>query len=238
MNPVKKVILVFVVFLAIGAFFSVQAVEMIRYILPESVSLVAFSPVDIFIAIATVVLVFAAIFTVPVILFEAIKFLKPAMYEKEKKELFKFLPLSLLLFVTGAIFGVYIMAFFGLRFFATLGETYGIENLWSLSSLTESLAMIGIAFGLTFQMPIVMFFLVKHRIVSRKDLAASRGIVLLILLIMAALLTPPDLMSQILMVVPLYALFEGTLFYLRFVKTEKKSKKIEHKAKKEHEAKP
>jgi len=224
LNPLKKIVFVFLIFLAIGAYFSVQAVEVIRGILPENVSIVAFSPVDVFVAIATVVVAFALMFTLPVVLFEAIKFIKPALYEKEKKALFKFLPISIFLFLAGAGFGVYIMAFFGLRFFAAMAAEYGIQNLWSLSSLTESLAIIGIAFGLTFQMPLVLTFLVKQRLVKREELASARPLVLLGILILAAFLTPPDLMSQILMALPLYALFEGTLFYLHFVQPKEKKK--------------
>lgn len=222
MNSIAKIVLAFGVFLAIGAFFSVQIVELFKSFLPESVVLISFSPIDVFVAIATVVVAFALVFTLPFVVMEILRFIKPALYEKERKNLFKFVPISIVLFVLGAVFGIYVMAFFGLRFFASLGEMYGIENLWSLSGLITSLAFTAIGFGITFQLPLAMMFAVKTGLVQRQVFVSARPYVLVGILILSALLTPPDVISQLLMTIPLYGMFEGTLLYLKFVKTNRK----------------
>jgi len=222
MNPIKKVIIAFVIFLAIGSFISIPLVSWFSSMLPEGITLVAFSPTDTFIAVMTIIFAFAIIFTTPIALFEMIRFVKPALYQKERKDLMKILPISVALFVSGAIFGVYIMIFIGLNFFAKIATMYGINNLWSLSGLVEGIASISIAFGIAFQLPIMLVFLVKFGFVKRSDLTSFRVTVFLGLLIVSAIVTPPDAISMLFMALPLYALYEGTLVYLKFFNKEQK----------------
>lgn len=220
LNPLKKVFAFFVLFALIGAFISLPVIQLFRSFLPENIMLVSFSPIDVFTAVVTLVVVFALTFTVPFALVEAIRFVRPALYEKEKKLLMSVAPFSSLLFAVGAVFGVYVMVFVGLRFFAELGVLYGLQNFWSLSGLVETILLSAIVFGLTFQMPIALVFLVKYGFITRQDLVVSRGLVLFMLLLIGAVLTPPDLVSQLLMAFPLYLLYEGTLLYLKMNKTE------------------
>ena len=214
-GPLKRIFAVFIIFICVGSFFSVQIVDFFKTLLPEGIMLVAFSPVEVFFSIIWVVIAFAAIFTFPVILVELLRFIAPALYISERKLLTRILPFSLFLFVVGAIFGVAIMAFFGLIFFAEFGTTYGIQNLWSLGGLINTMAMVAIGFGIAFQLPIIVTFLVRQKIVELAQFRAIRLHVIVALLIISAVLTPPDIISQILMAVPLYLLFEGTLLYLK-----------------------
>ena len=77
------------------------------------------------------------------------------------------------------------------------------------------MAMIAIGFGIAFQLPIIVTVLVKQKIVELAQLKKIRKHIIVALLILSAFLTPPDIISQILMAVPLYLLFEGTLLYLK-----------------------
>jgi sec-independent protein translocase protein TatC len=219
-GPLKRVLSLFIIFLIIGAFFSVQIVDFFKTLIPPGIMLVAYSPVEVFFSIIWVVVVFATIFTFPLFLIEVLRFVSPALYDNERKLLTRMFPLSLFLFIVGAIFGVSIMAFFGLIFFADMGVTYGIQNLWSLGSLINILGMVAIGFGIAFQLPIVVTILVRQKIVEIKQLKAIRVHIIVVLLILSAVLTPPDIISQILMAVPLYLLFEGTLLYLKVFNKE------------------
>jgi len=214
-GPLKRIFATFIIFLCIGSFFSVQIVDFFKTLLPKGITLVAFSPVEVFLSIIWVIVIFAAIFTFPIFLVEIVRFVSPALYENERKLLTRLLPISLILFVGGAIFGICIMAFFGLIFFAEFGTTYGIQNLWSLGGLMSTMGMIAIGFGIAFQLPIVITVLVKQKIVELDQLKKIRKHIIVALLVLSAFLTPPDVISQILMAVPLYLLFEGTLLYLK-----------------------
>ena len=214
-GPLKRILAVFIIFLCIGSFFSVQIVDFLKLLLPDGIMLVAYSPVEVFLSIIWVVVAFAAIFTLPLIFVETLRFISPALYENERKIMTRLFPISLILFIVGAMFGVSIMAFFGLIFFAEFGTTYGIQNLWSLGGLINTMAMIAIGFGIAFQLPIIVTVLVKQKIVELAQLKKIRKHIIVALLILSAFLTPPDIISQILMAVPLYLLFEGTLLYLK-----------------------
>jgi len=147
-------------------------------------------------------------------LFEVIRFISPALFKHERNALFKIVPISLVLFVIGTIFGVSIMAFFGLIFFSEFALSYGIPNMWSLSGLVGTMVTIGVGFGFAFQLPLVIVFLVKQRLVGISKLKEIRLYVVLFLLVVSAFLTPPDVVSQILMALPLYLLYEGSIWYL------------------------
>jgi len=215
-KPLKKIAGVFILLAVIGSLVSVQIMRLFQSFLPKNVLLISYTPMDTFVAIATIIIGFAAIFTIPIALIELVKYIKPALYKKEKGLLNKLLPTSMILFAGGSIFGVYAMASFGLKFFANISTVYGIQNLWSLSGLTESIALTAIAFGITFQLPIFLTFLVRQGIINLEQLSTQRATALIGFLVISAVITPPDIISQLLMTVPLYLLFEGTLLYLRF----------------------
>lgn len=232
MNSLKKILIAFIVFAAMGAYFSAQMVSFFSSLLPENVILVAFSPTDTFISVATIVIAFAAVLTAPIALLELVRFVSPALYKKEKRGLMKLLPVSIILFVAGASFGIYVMIFIGLQFFAALAASYGVSNMWTLSGLMESVTFMGIAFGIAFQMPILLVFLVKYGFLKIEHLISLRPLVFIGILILSAFLTPPDALSMLLMALPLYGLFEGTLLYLKiFNKKNNKeaTKNVEHR---------
>lgn len=213
----KKVIVVFLVFLILFTFFSTTIFDFIKFLIPKNAELVAFSPVEVFSSILTLIVSFSVAFTLPFFLFEISKIILPALYEHEKKAFMKILPISFILLSFGVIFGILVMAFFGLSFFADFGASYGVKNIWGLGGVINSFIMIGIGFGIAFQFPLLMIFLVKFNLIKIKTFSSIRGYVVVILLIISAILTPPDVMSQLIMFFPLYFLYEGTLLYLKAI---------------------
>ncbi|MFA5763705.1 MAG: twin-arginine translocase subunit TatC [archaeon] len=214
-GPLKRTLIVFFIFLIIGGFFSNNIIDFFKALLPTNVILVAFNPAEVFVSVFTIIIGFSIVFTTPYFLFEVIRFVSPALYAKEKKTMYKIIPISAILFIGGAIFGISIMAFFGLIFFSEFATSYGIQNMWSLSGLVNALVGIAIAFGIAFQLPIITVILVKQKMIALKTLQKLRYHIIIILLIISAFLTPPDVVSQVLMATPLYLLYEGTLLYLK-----------------------
>ena len=214
-KPLKKVFVLFIIFLIAGWQFSTYIIDFFKSLMPENIMLVAFSPIEVFTSVISLVLLFAVVFTTPFFLYELIKFISPALYAKERRALNILIPISLVLFILGSVFGLFIMAFFGLAFFASMGGLYGITNLWSLGSLINSLTFISFGFGTAFQLPILMIFLVKLDIIPIELLKSLRKYIIIILLIIGAILTPPDVISQLLLALPLYLLYEVTLLYLK-----------------------
>jgi sec-independent protein translocase protein TatC len=220
---IKKIGIIFSIFFVIGCFLTNVFINFITSLIPIGVELVAFAPSEVLISIITIILMFAVTCTFPFVLLELTRFVLPALFEKEKRYLKKFLPITITLFSLGVVFGVIVVAFFGLSFFAEFNTSFGVTSIWSLNTVIGILLMAGIGFGVAFQFPILMFVCNKVGLVSVERLKFLRKYVIVLLLVVTGLLTPPDVVSQLIMFVPLYLLFESTLFYLGFSK-KKRSK--------------
>ena len=150
---------------------------------------------------------FALFFGGPVLLWEMWQFIAAGLYPREKKMTLRYFPMSVLLFVSGVLFGYFMMVPYALFFLArmTLEQIQyweSVENYWSfLVSLT-------LALGVVFQLPVVMLGLARLGIVEPKAFSKYRGHFVIGALVMAAVLTPPDPFTQMLMAVPMVVLYE------------------------------
>jgi len=164
---------------------------------------------------------FGALFlALPVILYQLWGFTAPGLYEKEKKYIIPFVILSMLFFLGGAGFCYYIVFPFVFDFFMAFSN----DTLRAMPAIRQYLAFTTrmlIAFGLVFEMPIFFFFLGKVGLVSYKGLAKQRRLAVVLVFVGAALLTPPDVISQSMLAGPLLILFEISLQLVRL--TGKKS---------------
>ncbi|MBA4367059.1 MAG: twin-arginine translocase subunit TatC [Desulfobacterium sp.] len=143
----------------------------------------------------------------PVIFFEFWMFVSPGLYKKERKVLIPIMVLSTAFFLGGALFGYFIVFPYGFEFF--LG--FANENILALPSMEEYLSFVSkmlIAFGLVFELPLVLTFMARLGIVSVDFLKTNRKYAILVIFIVAAILTPPDVISQVMMAVPLMFLYE------------------------------
>jgi len=156
----------------------------------------------------------------PVIFHQLWLFVAPGLYQKEKKLVIPFVVTSTILFVGGALFGYLIVFPFGFRFFLGLAT----ESVTALPSVREYIGLsmkLLLAFGIIFELPVVLFFLTKTGLVTPKALRKQRKYAILSSFIVGAVLTPPDVISQLMMSVPLVALYEvGILVSLLAVKKE------------------
>lgn len=165
----------------------------------------------------------------PVILYQFWMFVVPGLYRTERKLLAPIILLSSIFFICGALFGYFIVFPLGFQFF--LG--FANENIQALPSMREYLSFASkllIAFGLAFELPIVITFLAKLGIVTVGFLRKNRKYALLLFFVAAAILTPPDVVSQIMMAFPLMALYEISILGAVIFGKKKKEDKGEKSA--------
>ena len=150
----------------------------------------------------------------PVILYEVWKFTAPGLYDSEKRYMIPFIFFAFLFFVGGAAFCYYMVFPFVFDFFMGFSK----ESLKAMPAIKQYLAFITrliIAFGLVFEMPIIFFFLGRIGLISYKTLARQRRMAIVLVFLGAALLTPPDVVSQLLLAGPLLILFELSIQLVR-----------------------
>ncbi len=146
-------------------------------------------------------------FASPVIIYQFWKFVAPGLYENEKKLFYPIIFMSTLCFVGGALFGYYVVFPFGFKFFLGFA-TESIKPFPSMKEYVSFASKLLLAFGLVFELPLVITFLARIGLVSVEFLKTNRKYALLIFFIFAAILTPPDVVTQVLMALPLMILYE------------------------------
>ena len=147
------------------------------------------------------------ILATPILFFQFWMFVAPGLYEKEKRLLIPIVSLSTVFFVGGAFFGYFIVFPYGFKFF--LG--FASDTIKPLPSMREYLSFAStllLAFGLVFELPLIITFLAKLGMVSVPFLKKNRKYAILLFFIAAAILTPPDVVTQIMMALPLIVLYE------------------------------
>ncbi len=147
----------------------------------------------------------------PLLVYHLFSFLGPALTSKEKK-LFVFLvPVAVLLFVFGFLYGFSIM-YYALILLARINVSVGIRNIWDVGVFLSQIIMTSTLLGLLFQFPIVFTFVIKTGVIDVKTLKNKRGIAILMIFIFTSLLPPTDGISLIAMSLPLMLLYEATIF--------------------------
>ena len=158
----------------------------------------------------------------PVIFYQLWMFIAPGLYQKEKKYIIPFVLCSTLLFVGGALFGYFIVFPFGFKFFLGYANEY-IQALPTVKQYFSFSTKLLLAFGVVFELPVVIFFLSRMGIVTPAFLKKNRKYAILLTFALAAIFTPPDVITQCMMAVPLIVLYEaGIIIALLFGKKQDK----------------
>lgn len=153
----------------------------------------------------------------PFILFFVWGFISPALYENERKNALRFIVISSLLFFLGVAFGYFLIVPMSINFFSTFHVSSIIKNNFSVDSYISMVKTSVIACGLFFELPIIIYFLSKLGLVSPEFLRNSRKYSIVIILIVAAIVTPPDVISQIIVSIPMMIIYELSIFISVFV---------------------
>ena len=151
----------------------------------------------------------------PVVLYQLWAFIAPGLYRHEKKLIAPLVIISTILFVLGAAFTYYLILPFAFKYLITEFTTGDVKATLSMSSYVSSTCLFMLTFGLIFQIPLVMMLLARMGFIKGSTLARNRKYVLLGSFIIGAILSPPDVFSQTMVSVPLFLLFEISIWIIR-----------------------
>lgn len=165
-------------------------------------------PVEQFAQFMKIGLVAGLIVSFPYILFELWLFIKPGLKSKERKRSRGIIAVISLLFFTGVLFGYYILTPITVNFFDKFSMSDLIQNIWTLDSVISLVVSLSAGTGLIFQTPVLIYFLAKVGLISVSVLKKYRRHALLVVLILSAIVTPPDIISQLILTLPVYLLYE------------------------------
>ena len=157
------------------------------------------------------------ILSFPYILYLLWGFVSPALYQKERTNVKLFLTVSSFLFFLGVAFGYFVLTPMSINFLSNLSLSKEVKNSIDINSYIGLVKTTSLATGLIFELPIVIYFLSRFGIVSPQMLRDYRRYSIVIILIIAAIVTPPDIISQILVSIPLVILYEISIFISQFV---------------------
>jgi sec-independent protein translocase protein TatC len=168
------------------------------------------------------------IISVPFSLYQVTRFILPALYNKERRFYFGILPLIFVLFLGGAFFCYKIIAPISFKFFTTFMQGDDVIPLWGIKDYFSLLMLLVFFTGVIFQLPLVMMLLARIGIVTGKALAKYRKHAIVIIFILSAVITPPDVVSQILLAIPTVLLYEISIFLAKTMskKREKEMQEI------------
>jgi sec-independent protein translocase protein TatC len=148
------------------------------------------------------------ILSAPVIIFQLWQFIMPALYAKEKRYARQAVFIMSFLFFIGVLFSYYLMVPWTLNFLGTYQVSALVANQISLSSYISTVTSTILSVGLVFELPVVVYVLSKLGIITPAFMKKNRKYAFVIILILAAVITPPDVFSQIMVTIPLYSLYE------------------------------
>lgn len=155
--------------------------------------------------------------TSPYILYELFRFVSPALYENEKQYSEQVVIIIYLLFVIGVLMSYYVLFPISFRFLGTYSVAERVHSTITLDSYISTFTTLTLLMGVVFQLPVIAFALTKLGIISSDMLSKYRKHSFLIIMLVAAVITPPDLMTLILVTVPLYLLYEVSIRVAKWV---------------------
>ncbi len=162
----------------------------------------------------------------PVVFYEFWRFIKPALYDKEKKHASGAVFFTSVLFLMGVLFGYYLIVPLSIHFLGTYQVSSDVENMINLKSYIGSVTSISLAAGVVFLLPIFSYFLSKVGIITPQFMKTYRKHAYVVMLLLSAIITPPDVFSQILVCFPLVFLYEIGIMISRAV-VKKREKEMD-----------
>ena len=174
----------------------------------QSAALVATGPTQPFFAHIKVSFIVGLILTAPFWIYQLWLFIGAGLYAREKRIIYKLAPLCFLLFLTGVVFGYLVLIPIGLDYLLTFADPTLVRNLVTIPEYLRLFTILTLLLGVAFQLPVVMLGLVKAGMATPAGMRVKRKYALVLIFILAAVFTPPDPVTQVLLATPLVALYE------------------------------
>lgn len=153
----------------------------------------------------------------PYILYELFRFISPALYENERKYSVQVAGIIYVLFLLGVLMSYFVLFPISFRFLGTYSVSAKVVSNITLDSYISTFVSLTLVMGLVFQLPVIAFFLGKLEFVTSEMLSRYRKHAFIVIMLVAAIITPPDLMTLILVTIPLYLLYEVSIRVVRWV---------------------
>ncbi len=204
-----SVVIVLVLTTVVAFSIAPQLFEFLRLPLKDlsDYELIVLSPLEMFITYFKLAFTAGIFLTVPWILVQIWLFVAPGLYKNEKRWIFPFVFLGTSFFVGGAAFGFYIVLPMGFKYLVAMVPASVVAQ-YSVSTIFTLVLRIVIAFGIVFELPLVMWVLAAARFVSPEAFSSFRKYWVVVAVVLAAILTPPDPFTQMMMALPLWLFFE------------------------------
>lgn len=152
----------------------------------------------------------------PFIIYELFKYVSPALYENEKKYSFRVISAIYSLFLIGLVVSYFLLFPISCRFLASYSVSEHVKTMVTLDSYISTFVSLTLLMGLVFQLPVISFFLSKMGIIEQSIMVEYRKHAFVLILIIASIITPPDVMTLILVSLPLYVLYEMSIIVVKF----------------------
>lgn len=188
--------------------------DMLRRLPGDEGNLVFLSPAEAFVTRIKLALAGGFVLAIPYMLAQVRAVAKPFLGERQRKIALLLIPLAFSLFLAGGAFGYFVLLPIALKFLLAFGGPE-LEPMLAFAPYVGFVMMLVLPLGLIFQMPVVAVFLTRIGVLDPRTVAGRRKYAILVIFIVSAVLTPPDVFSQLLMALPLWLLFEVSLLVAR-----------------------
>ena len=208
---------IFVIFAAVGFMYYESIIHFILKIFAlEGLNIVFTSPFQFLSLSVNSAFLAGFIAVLPLAIFQILSFIRPALRKSEYRSVLALLPIAILLFISGFTFGVLIMKYAVIIFYQKSVEL-NIGNFLDVTTLLSQILLTAIMMGIAFQFPIFLTILMKLKVIKYQQIVKQRLLIYGLSLIFSAILPPTDLLSLVLLFLPLALLFELTLLLNRFI---------------------
>ena len=160
----------------------------------------------------------------PYIFYELYRFILPALKDNERKHSSGMVFFTSLLFIIGVLFGFFIILPLTINFLGGYSVSEEVSNTINLRSYIRSASSVTLSGGLAFELPILIYFLSKIGLITSDFMKRYRKNAIVVFLVVAGIITPPDVISQFLVCIPLYVLFEGSIFIAKRIERKREER--------------
>ncbi len=225
----RSVVAILVIFLGLYPFANdiyTFVAQPLMALLPEGAQMIATEVASPFLAPFKLTLVVAVFIAIPYVLHQAWAFVAPGLYDNEKALAVPILASSVMLFYAGAAFAYYVVFPLLFQFFTQTGPE-DVAVMTDINAYLNFVLKLFFAFGVAFEIPIATFLLIASGVTTVESLSKKRPYILLGCFVVGMLLTPPDIISQSLLAVPMYLLYEVGLLFGRLARRKKQRREVE-----------
>lgn len=226
LGELRKRIVISFIAVIVGAIVAYSRIDNIIDIITRPAGKLEFiylSPPELFMAYIKISLILGLIISSPVVLFQLWKFIKPGLRVKERRYVIIAMSMGVVFLAMGVVFAYYIIIPMTIQFFVKMSADRIVPS-FSFANYVSFISSLLLSFGLVFELPLLVILLTQLGLVAPKTFKKYRKIIILVIFIVAAILTPPDVVSQVLMSIPMVLLYEFSIIVSSIIYRKKKEK--------------